>query len=432
MYISELALTNFRSYAFAHLHIERGITALVGENGQGKTNIVEAIGYLATLGSHRISHDYALVRQGESASLIGAKVERGDTSTSVELTIQASGANRAQLNRGKVRPGQILGNVKSVLFAPEDLGLVRGDPSGRRNFLGSILVQLRPRLASVLSEYDKVARQRAAALKAAGKVRRNGGSVDEAMLAIFDEQLARLGAHITAARAGVISALRPHVAEYYANISGGASLARIDYHAAATSAYRREHRHLAPSSELGEVSEEERLLLDANWVEQRFLTRMGELREAEMERGVNLVGPHRDDLALNLGSLPAKGYCSHGEAWSYALALRLASWKLLTEDASGHWAENEEPILILDDVFAELDSKRRAYLSSIVTQAEQVFITAAVGTDIPEELTYYTVRVQRDEEGLSHIYPEDSQAGVTFEAGDLDQRSEVGESDAEG
>lgn len=426
MYISELALTNFRSYAYAHLRAEPGITALVGENGQGKTNIVEAIGYLSTLGSHRISHDYALIRQGESASLIGAKVERGEASTSVELTLLASGANRAQINRGKVRPTQILGNIKSVLFAPEDLGLVRGEPTIRRDFLNSILVQLRPRLASVLGEYDKVARQRAAALKNAGKLRRTGGSVDEAMLGIFDEQLARLGAHITAARAGVVTALRPYVMEYYANISGDSSLARIDYHAAATSAYRREHRTTMRSGKQGEVTEEERLFLDAAWVEQRFLTRMGELRDAEMERGVNLVGPHRDDLSLTLGSLPAKGYCSHGEAWSYALALRLASWKLLTEDASGHWAENEEPILILDDVFAELDSKRRAYLASIVTQAEQVFITAAVSTDIPEELRYHTVRVCRDDAGLSHIYPEGMSESDTSGISDEDP------SDAEG
>lgn len=421
MYLSDLALADFRSYERAIVGLKPGVTVFVGENGQGKTNLIEAVGYLSTLSSHRVSGDSALVRQGASAAVVQARVVRDTTSTTVEVEIYSGRANRARINRGLVRPPEIVGVVRSVVFAPEDLELIKGDPGTRRSFLDGIIIQLRPSLLGVRSEYEKVARQRAAVLKSAGAARKRGGSIDAAALDVWDVQLAKLGAKLTAARAETVAKLRPHVDEFYSEVSGGRGPASIAYLAnairctesnrskvsfggAATSqaslSKMPQHTQKMYQEEAGsegasdkneaddqrEADNSEEELRDVEFNEIRFMSAMAERRDEEIRRGVNLVGPHRDELALSLGTLPARGYASHGESWSYALALKLAAWQVLRGDESGEWAEGGEPILILDDVFAELDTRRRDRLAQIVQRAEQAIITAAVGSELPAEL----------------------------------------------
>lgn len=383
MYLSDLALTDFRSYERAIVALKPGVTVLVGENGQGKTNLIEAVGYLSTLSSHRVSGDAALVRQGATAAVVQARVVRSSAPTTVEVEIYSGRANRARINRGLVRPPEIVGTVRSVLFAPEDLELVSGDPAARRSFLDRIMVQLRPRMVAVKSEYDRAARQRAALLKSAGAARRGGGSADAAALDVWDVQLARLGARITAARAEIVARLRPRVDEFYAKVSGGRGPAEIAYRASAGRLTERANG-AGGGPDFDEGTQEE--LRDVELNEIRLISAMAERREEEIRRGVNLVGPHRDELELALGTLPARGYASHGESWSYALALKLASWRVLCGDESGEWAEGGEPVLILDDVFAELDARRRDRLARIVEEAEQAIVTAAVGSELPAEL----------------------------------------------
>ncbi|MBE6484852.1 MAG: DNA replication/repair protein RecF [Actinomycetaceae bacterium] len=396
MYVTDLALTDFRSYRQLLLQLAPGVTTFVGENGQGKTNIVEAITYLATLSSHRVSSDNALIRQGATAGVIRARVAQGQHSDTLEVEIYAGHANRARLNRGNVRPVELLGHMRAVLFAPEDLELVRGDPAARRSLLDDVMVQMRPRLAQVKSEYDKVLRQRGALLKSLGAAKRRGRILDFTALDVWDMQLAHLGAQLTAARAAIISRLREPVSRYYREVSGADDDARIDYRASAdhgvftlpTAA------DLHTDEENGEkaaraqhlVAEHENDLQDAELVEVQLLSNLAARRNEEIDRGVNLVGPHRDEMVLSLGTLPARGYASHGESWSYALALRLATWHVLRSDESGQWSDDNEPLLLLDDVFAELDSRRRRRLAELVTQAQQVIITAAVGDDLPETL----------------------------------------------
>ncbi|MFE1523751.1 DNA replication/repair protein RecF [Schaalia turicensis] len=382
MYISDLALADFRNYRREVARFRPGVTILVGENGQGKTNLVEAIAYLATLTSHRVSSDNALIRQGATAGVVQARVVRGESPTTVEVEIYAGRANRARLNRGNVRPIEILGTIRAVLFAPEDLSLVRGEPAVRRAFLDDLMVQLRPRLASVKSEYERVIRQRAALLKTAGAARRRGKAVDHAAIDVWDEQLATLAAQIVTARAELVARLRPYVTEMYNVVSGNRGHARLDY---AANAWRGTFTLPdaaallnAAAASCQAVTAQEEALRDVETARSLLRSQLDERRDQEIERGVNLVGPHRDDLRLSLGTLPAKGYASHGESWSYALALRLACWKLLSEDG--------EPILLLDDVFAELDARRRERLAELVAQADQVIVTAAVGDDLPESL----------------------------------------------
>ncbi|MDY5585575.1 MAG: DNA replication/repair protein RecF [Arcanobacterium sp.] len=377
MYISDLALNDFRSYQEVVLHFEPGITTFVGENGQGKTNLVEAIGYLASFSSHRVGTDSALVRAGANAGVIRAKVWHEESPTTLEIEIISGRANRARINRGNVRPQQILGLVRTVLFAPEDLQLIKGDPSHRRDFLDLLMIQAHPKMAAVRSEYEKVLRQRAALLKTAGKLRKTGRIFDETSLIIWDQQLARLGVKIIKKRAELIELLRPYVQEYYEIISAGKSLAQMHYEV-----------NLAKY-----LSSEEEI----DYSEAQFLKTLESIREQEIERGVNLLGPHRDELGLSLSDLPVKGYASHGESWSYALALKLAMWKLLCLQNEDIWADDGEPILILDDVFAELDVRRRERLAKLVLAAKQVFITAAVEEDLPKELAGQKFQVKNGE-----------------------------------
>jgi DNA replication and repair protein RecF len=359
MHVSALSLTDFRSWAQLDLELAPGPTALVGSNGQGKTNIVEALLYVATLGSHRVSADAPLVRQGAERAIVRARVERDERATLVELELNPGRANRARINRGPVpRAREVLGLLRTVLFAPEDLALVRGDPSERRSFLDDLLVARTPRLAGVRADYDRVLKQRNALLKTAFLAKRSGGG-DMRTLDVWDAHLAQTGSELLAARLGLVDDLLPLADVAYREVSKGQGDLTLAY-----------------KSSLGEgmpASQDREVLAAA------LLSEVARVRQNEVDRGVSLIGPHRDELVLTLGSLPVKGYASHGESWSVALALRLASYELLKSDGG-------EPVLVLDDVFAELDTGRRERLAALVQGAEQVLVTAAVPDDVPEQL----------------------------------------------
>ncbi|SKC61391.1 DNA replication/repair protein RecF [Krasilnikoviella flava] len=380
MYVSHLSLLDFRSYAAADVELEPGPNAFVGRNGQGKTNLVEAIGYVATLGSHRVANDAPLIRSGAERAVVRTRIVRGVRASTVELEITAGKANRARVNRGQLgRARDVLGILRTVLFAPEDLALVKGDPDGRRRFLDQLVVQLLPRAAGLLGDYERVVRQRSALLKSLRGVRRSGGGAEDiSTLEVWDARAAQLGGQILAMRLALVEALRPHVAAAYEQVSDADGDAELAY------------RSSVPGTGDGATPAAEDL-------EKAILEAMAESRPQELERGVSLVGPHRDDLVLTLAGLPAKGYASHGESWSFALALRLASYRLLgggddpehVPDAA-FWDPDldtdADPVLILDDVFAELDVRRRARLAELVAPARQVLVTAAVPDDVPPSL----------------------------------------------
>ncbi|GCD36362.1 DNA replication and repair protein RecF [Streptomyces chrestomyceticus JCM 4735] len=362
MHVSHLSLADFRSYARVEVPLDPGVTAFVGPNGQGKTNLVEAVGYLATLGSHRVSSDAPLVRMGAERAIVRAAVVQGERQQLVELELNPGKANRARINRSsQVRPRDVLGIVRTVLFAPEDLALVKGDPGERRRFLDELITARSPRMAGVRSDYDRVLKQRNTLLKSAALARRHGGrQMDLSTLDVWDQHLARVGAELLAQRLDLIATLQPLADKAYEQLAPGGGPLAMEYRGSAGDAL-----HGASTRE-----ELYGLLTEA----------LGAARKNEIERGVTLVGPHRDDLLLKLGQLPAKGYASHGESWSYALALRLASYDLLR-------GEGNEPVLVLDDVFAELDSRRRERLAELVAPAEQVLVTAAVDDDVPGVLS---------------------------------------------
>ncbi|EHR48326.1 recF protein [Saccharomonospora marina XMU15] len=369
MYLRHLQVTDFRSWEQVDLPLEPGATVLVGPNGRGKTNLLEAIGYVATLGSHRVATDAPLVRHGCERALVRVAVVNEGRELTVELEIAPGRANRARVNRGAVgRPRDVLGILRTVLFSPEDLALVRGDPGERRRFLDELLVQRAPRYAGVRAEYDKVLRQRNALLKTAG--RRKGGDDPYALstLDAWDKHLATAGAQLLAARLNLVADLAPHTAAAYAGVAPDSRPAHIGYRCSLGPALPAEYGD--PEGPRVQPEPLTQILLDA----------LGESRSAELERGVSLVGPHRDELELVLGDAPAKGYASQGESWSFALALRLGSYELLRAESGG------EPVLLLDDVFAELDRRRRARLAEVAAGAEQVIVTAAVEEDVPSEL----------------------------------------------
>jgi DNA replication and repair protein RecF len=362
VHVTHLSLADFRSYATLELPLERGVTALVGPNGQGKTNLVEAVGYVSTLASHRVATDAPLVRLGARRAVVRAAMSRGGRAQLVELEIVNGGANRARLNRSPVqRIREVLGRLRTVLFAPEDLVLVKGDPDGRRRFLDDLLVARAPRFAGVRSDYERVVKQRNALLKAI-----KAGRGDLRTLDVWDEQLAAVGAELLAGRVYLTHLLAPHVTRAYADLAGPEQEAGVAYRSGL-------------GEDVGQEPQPGRDVLRA-----RLHEAMARRRAAEMERVVSLVGPHRDDLTLQLGPFPARGYASHGESWSLALALRLACYQLLRADPGADG--DGEPVLILDDVFAELDAGRRDRLAALVADAEQVLVTAAVPQDVPEAL----------------------------------------------
>jgi DNA replication and repair protein RecF len=374
VHVSHLTLHDFRSYPAIDVPLEPGVNAFVGRNGQGKTNLVEAVDYLSRLSSHRVASDAPLVRAGADRAVVRAAVVRDGRTATLEVEINPGKSNRAKVNRSPLpRARDLVGLVRTVLFAPDDLTLVKGDPSDRRRFLDDLLVLRAPRLAGVRADYDRVLKQRNSLLKTAGAARRGTSSQEAALatLAVWDEHLVRNGAEILAARLRLVDELRPLVGTAYATVARGASRddAEVDYRSS-----------LPALAETGAPTGHE---LDRAWLEKLLLEEVERRRNDELDRGISLVGPHRDDLLLTLGNgdvrLPVKGYASHGESWSFALALKLASYDLLRSDG-------DDPILVLDDVFAELDTTRREQLAELVAGAEQVLVTAAVAEDVPAAL----------------------------------------------
>ena len=374
MHVTHLSLTDFRCYASAELPLEPGVTSLIGPNGQGKTNLVEALGYVATLGSHRVAADAPLVRLGAERAVVRTSVVRDERTMLVEVEITPGRANRARVNRSPVpRPREVLGILRTVLFAPEDLALVKGDPAERRRFIDDLLVARAPRFAGVRSDYDRVLKQRNALLKSAGASRRSGGT-DLRTLDVWDSHLATAGADLLAARLELLDSLRPLVDKAYDAVAPSGGPTAIEYR-----------------SSLGEeLAERTGLVPDRPLLQAALAEAMARTRTQELDRGISLVGPHRDELVFKLGPLPARGYASHGESWSFALALRLAAYDLLRADGG-------EPVLVLDDVFAELDTERRGRLATLVSGAEQVLVTAAVPADVPEVLAGARVDVMGGE-----------------------------------
>ena len=397
MYLEKLSLTDFRSYAQVDLSLEPGVTVLVGSNGIGKTNLMEAIGYLATLTSHRVSTDAPLLRFGAERAMIRAKLVRGEQSTVLELEINAGRANRGRINRSNpVRARDLLGICQTVLFAPEDLALVKGDPSSRRRFLDELLVSLMPRHAATRSDYDRVLKQRNALLKSARAGKFSTGH--EATLDVWDQHMARAGAELLHARLELVDRLQPHLKNAYAQLTDGSKEATAVYRSTLQDSLDDDGGTSRPADSRpadGTAAEEaapaeDLRLLSVEQLTERYIQAFAAARRKELERGISLVGPHRDELELVLGSAPAKGYASHGETWSMCLSLRLASYYVMLDDAR---TGGSPPILILDDVFAELDVQRRRKLAAIVSGAEQVLVTAAVEDDIPAELTGRRVKV---------------------------------------
>ena len=347
MRINKLALTNFRSYNSLELELQPGVITFIGDNGSGKTNIAESLIYLAFLSSHRVSNNVPLISLGNQQAIIRAEVQREDRTLQIDLEINASKANRARINGNPTRnQREILGAIQIVYFSPEDLDLVRGEPGTRRDFLDRLLITRTPRLAGVIADYERVVKQRNALLKT---------RTSAAALAPWNEQLIKLGAELTAERIALIEALNPYVAQNYANLN-----------------------EVKPAS-ISYKCSTEGVTKDIDTNITVLTARLDEVAYQEIERGVSLIGPHRDDLHLQLGDFPAKGYASHGESWSMAISLRIGSFNLLK-------SEGASPILILDDVFAELDTSRRIQLMSATKLAEQTFITAAVESDLPTEL----------------------------------------------
>jgi DNA replication and repair protein RecF len=368
MFVDYLQLADFRSYEAVDVSLGAGVRIFVGANGQGKTNLVEAIEYLSTLSSHRVSSDQPLVRAGAERAIIRARVQAGlgdPRQLQLELEITPGKANRAQLNRAPLRRArELVGVLRTVVFAPDDLAIVKGDPSERRRFLDDLVVSRWPRLAGVRADYERALRQRNTLLKSlGGRVRGPSSSHDvESTLHVWDTHLADAGGDLLQARLTTLADLAPHVHKAYAEIAPNNNDATAEYKASIDiSALTAGHG--AARADLA----------------QAMLHAMSELRSEEIARGLSLVGPHRDDITLTLGMLPARGYASHGESWSFALALKLGSFSLLRADGI-------EPVLVLDDVFAELDTTRRDRLAAAVSAAEQVLVTAAVSDDVPEVL----------------------------------------------
>jgi DNA replication and repair protein RecF len=345
--INKLALTNFRSYNSLELQLEPGVITFIGDNGSGKTNIAESLIYLSFLSSHRVANNVPLISLSNQQAIIRAEVQRDDRTLQIDLEINASKANRARINGNPTRSQrELLGAIQIVYFSPEDLDLVRGEPGNRRDFLDRLLITRTPRLAGVIADYERVVKQRNALLKT---------RTSATALVPWNEQLIKLGAELTAERISLIDALSPWVTKNYANLNEVKPVS-ISYKCSTEGVGKNIEKNVAV-----------------------LTTRLEEVAYQEIERGVSLIGPHRDDLHLQIGDFPAKGYASHGESWSMAISLRIGSFNLLKSEGSS-------PILILDDVFAELDTSRRIQLMSATQLAEQTFITTAVESDLPAEL----------------------------------------------
>ena len=367
MFVEHLSLTDFRSYSSAEVELGQGVTVFVGANGQGKTNLVEAVEYLSRLASHRVSADAPLVRMGADQAIVRGRVRAGaqdSRSLLLDLEINPGKSNRARINKNALpRTRDLLGVLRTVVFSPEDLATVKGDPSDRRAFIDSVVITRWPRMAGVKADYERVVKQRNSLLKAmSGRTGQYADPEAESTLEVWNDNLARIGAELLLARLDSLAELMPLASAAYASIAPQNNDLAADY---------RTSIDLAPEAEAEVVTRTQ--------LEDRLKQAMAERRRDEISRGVSLIGPHRDEIAFSIGVMPAKGYASHGECWSLALSLKLAAFGLLQADGI-------EPVLVLDDVFAELDSHRRQRLAESIASAEQVLITAAVGTDVPELL----------------------------------------------
>lgn len=394
MRVTHLSLSDFRNYRIAEVPFRAGPNLIVGRNGQGKTNLVEAISYFASLDSHRVSTDSALIRADADAAVARMKVAVEDRDVLLELQLNRDRPNRAQVNRNGVKPRELTRWFSCVLFAPEDLSLVRGDPATRRRFLDDAVVARNPMFAGVISDYERVVRQRTALLKSA---RTSGNrSAVESTLEVWDAQLVELGVRIMLARRSLALALADPLR------AGYMAIVEHDHHPIFTlsesvgKAIEKRRVSRETSSEPGgptgtpQASAEEAHLGDVSreTLEREFHEALALMRRQELDRGVTLVGPHRDDAVFSLNHLPVKGYASHGESWSFALALRLGVATLLREESP-----SGDPVIILDDVFAELDVRRRNALMSEVARFEQVIVTAAVEEDVPQG-DWHRVRIE--------------------------------------
>ena len=383
MIVEHLSLVDFRNYATAELGLHRGPNVLVGRNGQGKTNLAEAVVFLATLGSHRVSSDAPMVRDGQEFAVIRARLAHGERRVLVEVQLNRQGSNKARINGSPSKTNELPRYAHVVLFAPEDLQIVRGDPSARRRFADQLLIQRTPRLAAVLGDYDRVLKQRNALLKSA----RARGIRGEALstLDVWDDKLVSLGSEIITARQRLASDLQQPVADAYAAIAGADHRPRLDW---ALSVAGSDPEDDGDPDEADGAAPVDDLRGDARRIAEMFRASLAAKRSNELDRGLTLTGPHRDDLVLRVRDLPVKGYASHGESWSVALALRLASAELLRSESPAG-----DPVLILDDVFAELDADRRQRLAALTAGYEQVVVTAAVEEDIPDVLHAHVVRI---------------------------------------
>ncbi|MCK8610739.1 DNA replication/repair protein RecF [Agromyces sp. C10] len=403
MHVARLSLTDYRNYRTAELAFEPGATVIVGRNGQGKTNLVESIGYLATLGSHRVSSDQALIRAGADAAVVRAVLSHGGREVLLELQLNRQGANRAQVNRAAAKPRDLPRYAHTVLFAPEDLAIVRGEPSVRRRMLDGLLVQRIPRLAGVMADYERVLKQRNSLLKSARA--RGLAAAQLTTLDIWDERLVGLGAELIDRRLELVDELREPLAAAYRSIVDADHRPELQPVLSIDGADPDDETTDAASGGTATALE---AAADRPGTAERFAAALTALRRRELERGVTLAGPHRDDVLLLLNGLPAKGYASHGESWSFALALRLASAELLRRDSA-----TGDPVLVLDDVFAELDRRRRERLAAAIGEYEQVLITAAVLEDVPEPLAGRVIHIDA---GRVVDAPTDPGADVTLEA----------------
>lgn len=377
MRVTHLSLTDFRNYLTAEVPFAAGANLFVGRNGQGKTNLVESLGYLSTLGSHRVSSDQAMIRKDADSAIVRARIEHDGRELLVEVQLNRSSPNRAQVNRGAIKPRELPRYFSSVLFAPEDLALVRGEPGIRRRFLDQLLIQRSPRFSAVIADYERVLKQRNTLLKSARASRVKPDQLGT--LDIWDERLVALGAELVDARLDLVARLSDPLVAAYRSVAGD------DHHPRLIPQLTIRGAHVDDEDDDADTT----VTSSAGDTADVFRGALAAVRGKELERGLTLVGPHRDDVLFELNGLPAKGYASHGESWSFALALKLASAELLRRESS-----TGDPVLILDDVFAELDQARRRMLATAVASYEQVLITAAVYDDVPETLTAHTVRIE--------------------------------------
>ncbi|MBW9092637.1 DNA replication/repair protein RecF [Microbacterium jejuense] len=386
MIVEHLSLVDFRNYAAADVELGPGPNVFVGRNGQGKTNLAEAIGFFATLGSHRVSNDAPMVRDGADAAIIRARLAHGERRVQLEAQVNRQGSNKARVNGAPVKPAELPRYAQVVLFAPEDLQIVRGDPSARRRFADQLLVQRAPRMAGVIADYDRVLKQRTALLKSARARGIRGDALST--LDVWDDKLVTLGTQLIAARLALANDLAAPLASAYTAIAGADHDPEIEWALSVAGADSGEDADAGSSSSVDAASLETKDAA-APRIAELFRQALAAKRASELERGLTLVGPHRDDLLLRIRKLPVKGYASHGESWSVALSLRLASAELLRADS-----RLGDPVLILDDVFAELDADRRSRLAQLAGGYEQVVVTAAVEGDVPEALRARMVRVE--------------------------------------